>query len=168
MNRQPNLRNIARYEDNLDRGRSPGYRTARSSRTRQVHFTSEVGGGASLIDDKTPQLSDNEQESRVEMKHTSVQADPVPSSVAGTTRGKKKKKRGTKADLSKRSIGVGSLCIDDTMLEASRILLHKQNIQHVSVNSGSTMTKKINTSSKKLKEISQKKYLSSDGEAKTE
>ena len=55
-----------------------------------------------------------EQESQVvEHKSISVQADHIPS---------KKKKKTKAADLSKRSIGVGSLCIDDT-IEVSRAML---------------------------------------------
>ena len=49
----------------------------------------------------------------VEHKSISVQADHIPS---------KKKKKTKAADLSKRSIGVGSLCIDDT-IEVSRAML---------------------------------------------
>ena len=95
------------------------------------------------------------------MKNTSVQVDPIPSMGA---KSKKKKKRASRADLSKRSIGVGSLCIDDTLCEVSRI----QQTPMVSTGSGSTATKvKTSTKRSRITEmVAQKKYLSSEDDQK--
>ena len=63
--------------------------------------------------DKEVEMAEQLESQVVEHKSISVQADHIPS---------KKKKKTKAADLSKRSIGVGSLCIDDT-IEVSRAML---------------------------------------------